>query len=414
MHKISKIVIFVISPFDKRDFKRFGIDILRSNGFEVFVYDFSPIVYPRLYKVGVLEPSEYEKHFCFFNKCDAIMAIRKIKTDSFVIFQINYQKDSFWIFKTFSKNNVPYLTIFSGSIPSYYRLEDTYTNGILEDTKHFLNSFFRKISRLSIKKIKNIIYRNYFASYLGVRATDLILVAGAETLNIYRKIIIIGEKTEVLHAPSNDYNIFIENGCPKFNKEAKAVYLDPGITNIRGDDLTLEEDDVLNIPEHPGGVNKEKQCSNLRTFFNKVEEETECIVNIAAHPGYDGCSYPEEFGKRLTIVNKTMEMVGRSTFIMAHSSTAVCFAVIFRKPIIFLTLNPEEELVREKDHGIEQMASWFGKIPIDIDHLIDVDWDKELKINEDLYLNYKNSFLLAKGTEEINSWQIVANRLKLM
>ena len=60
------------------------------------------------------------------------------------------------------------------------------------------------------------------------------------------------------------------------------------------------------------------------------------------------------------------------------------------------------------------MASWFGKIPIDIDHLIDVDWDKELKINEDLYHNYKNSFLLAKGTEEINSWQIVANRLKLM
>jgi hypothetical protein len=58
MHKIIKIVFFVASPFDKRDFKRFGIDLLRSNGFEVFVYDLSPIVFPKLYEVGVSEPSE--------------------------------------------------------------------------------------------------------------------------------------------------------------------------------------------------------------------------------------------------------------------------------------------------------------------------------------------------------------------
>ena len=68
MHKISKIVFFVASPFDKRDFKRFDIDILRSNGFEVFVYDFSPILNPRLHEVGVSEQSVYEKHFCFVNK----------------------------------------------------------------------------------------------------------------------------------------------------------------------------------------------------------------------------------------------------------------------------------------------------------------------------------------------------------
>ncbi|SVE26636.1 uncharacterized protein METZ01_LOCUS479490, partial [marine metagenome] len=200
---------------------------------------------------------------------------------------------------------------------------------------------------------------------------------------------------------------------------ANAVYLDLGILNFNGDDLTLEQDLDYNIATHLGGRNREKQCSNLRNFFNKVEKETECIVNIAAHPGYDGSSYPEEFGKRLTIVDKTMEMVGRSNFVMNHCSTAVSFAVIFRKPIIFLTLNPDEELVGfhfERDYNsIENMASWFGKVPINIeDYPIDLDWEKELKINEDLYLNYKNSFLIAKGTEEINSWQIVANRLKLM
>ena len=129
---------------------------------------------------------------------------------------------------------------------------------------------------------------------------------------------------------------------------------------------------------HIGGINREKQCSNLRNFFNKVEKETGCIVNIAAHPGYDGSSYPDEFGKRLTIVDKTMEMVGRSNFVMTHCSTALGFAVFLRKPIIFLTLNPDEELVVEKDPSIEHMASWFGKVPINIeDYPIDIDWEKE-------------------------------------
>ena len=205
---------------------------------------------------------------------------------------------------------------------------------------------------------------------------------------------------------------------PKSRNEANpanAVYLDMGILNFNGDYITLEQDSDINIATHIGGINRAKQCSNLRNFFNKVEKETGCIVNIAAHPGYDGSSYPDEFGKRLTIVDKTMEMVGRSNFVITHCSTALGFAVFLRKPIIFLTLNPDEELVGEKDPSIEHMASWFGKVPINIeDYPIDLDWEKELKINEDLYINYKNSFLITKGTEEINSWQIVANRLKLM
>ena len=204
---------------------------------------------------------------------------------------------------------------------------------------------------------------------------------------------------------------------PKSRNEANsanAVYLDMGILNLNNDDLTLEQDSDINIATHIGGINRAKQCSNLRNFFNKVETETGCIVNIAAHPGYDGSSYPDEFGKRLAIVDKTIEMISRSNFVMIHCSTAVSFAVIFRKPIIFLTLNQDEELVREQNPEIEHMASWFGKIPINIEHPIDLDWDKELKINDDLYLNYKNSFLITKGTEEINSWQIVANRIKQM
>ena len=205
MQKISKIVLFVASPFNERDFKRFGIDILRSNGFEVVVYDFSPLVYPKLYEVGVSDPIEYQKHFCFVNKSDAIKAIRELGSDTFVIYHMFYNKTTFWIYKTFSKANVPYMTVLACAIPQS-RLEDT-------DINHFLNNFLKKVSRLSIKKIKNIQYRSYFSRYLGIRAANLVVAAGAEAVNNYGKTCLFGEKTEILYTPSFDYNIFLEMRC---------------------------------------------------------------------------------------------------------------------------------------------------------------------------------------------------------
>jgi hypothetical protein len=406
MRKINKIVLFVTSPFSERDFKRFGIDILRSNGFEVFVYDFSPLVYPKLYDAGVSDPIEYKNHYIFVNKFDAIKTIRELGTDVVSIFHMFYGRESFWIYKTFSKTNVPYINVLACAIPQSRR-KDPYLHSRREnsDTKHFLNDLFKKVSRLSIRKIQKIPYRGCFARYFGIRPANLVVAAGAEALNNYRKIIYIGEKTEILYTPSFDYNIFLEMSCPIIDNKANVVYLDPGLINRRGDNLATGVD---------YGVNGEKQLSNLRDFFNKVEKETGCNVTIAAHPGYDGCCYPDEFGKRLTIVGKTADMISRSNFVMTHSSTAIAFAIAFGKPIIFLTLNPDEEQVAKKDASIEQMASWCGKAPINIDHLTNVEWEKELKINHDLYLNYKNSFLIAKGTEEINSWQIVSNRMKLM
>ena len=397
MHKIRKIVLFVASPFNERDFKRFGVDILRSNGFEVLVYDFSLLVYPKLYELGVLDPADYEKHSCFVNKCDAIKAILEIDTDAFICLFFFYNKRTFWIYKTISKTNVPYMDVLQGAIPQF-GLENT-------GTIHFLKHFFNKVSRLSIKNIKNIPYRIYFARYLGIRAANLVVAAGTESLNTYRKLILFGGKTEVLYTPSADYNIFLEMGGTNVSNEAKAIYIDAWATgSLRGDRTSLGEEIVINL---------EKYQSSLRNFFNKVEKETGCIVNIAAHPGYDGCRYPDMFGKRLTIVDNTAEMISRSSFVLANGSTAVSFAILFGKPIIFLT--SDDELARFKKLKFkEAIGPWLGKTPINIDYPNDLDWDKELKINEDVYRNYKHSFLIANGTEEINSWQIVANRLKQM
>ena len=45
---VKKIIFFCFAPFIKQHYKRFGAEVLESNGFEVRFYDFSPIVFPDL------------------------------------------------------------------------------------------------------------------------------------------------------------------------------------------------------------------------------------------------------------------------------------------------------------------------------------------------------------------------------
>ena len=47
---VKKIIFFCFAPFIKQHYKRFGAEVLKSNGFEVRFYDFSPIVLPNLHK----------------------------------------------------------------------------------------------------------------------------------------------------------------------------------------------------------------------------------------------------------------------------------------------------------------------------------------------------------------------------
>jgi len=59
--KITEIIFFIESPFNRRDYERFGIDLLKENGFQVRVWDFTPILYPEVYKrVKVPDPIDFQ------------------------------------------------------------------------------------------------------------------------------------------------------------------------------------------------------------------------------------------------------------------------------------------------------------------------------------------------------------------
>ena len=103
-------------------------------------------------------------------------------------------------------------------------------------------------------------------------------------------------------------------------------------------------------------------------------------------------------------------MIRESEFVIAHSSTSPNFAVLFGKPVIFVTTNKLEQSSQEP--FITEMASWFGKQPINIDSPTEIDWDKELTVDKEAYSKYKNSYIKKNGSEELPFWQVVSNKIR--
>jgi hypothetical protein len=72
----------------------------------------------------------------------------------------------------------------------------------------------------------------------------------------------------------------------------------------------------------------------LNEFFGKVETESGLPVVIAAHP--KGVYETNRFGGRALQSGATNSLVEHATLVLAHASTAISFAVIFRKPVWLL------------------------------------------------------------------------------
>jgi len=94
-----------------------------------------------------------------------------------------------------------------------------------------------------------------------------------------------------------------------------------------------------------------------------------------------------------------------------HQSTAINYAVLYNKPIVFITSKTINENLIE-DPSPDWLAKYFGTAPVYIDEHYDLDWSPCLKTNESAYRRYRNDFIKREDTFERPRWQIVADCIK--
>jgi len=336
--KIKKVIYFVYAPFCQRDYKRFGIEIMNNNGFLVEVWDFTPIIYPEAYQVvkpiDSIDISKHSYYKIYLRKIEAKQAIANLKKDTIIIsIMPGYTFKTYFIYKELSKTNISYCFLCSNSIPTYTKIKEL-SSGI---NKCNIDYFYSKFNSINLQRINKFIFRNISRYYLPIQFSEFIFSGGSQSIlnyNIPRSV-----DTKIIWCHTLDYDLYLDNIKVGFKKKLKSekyvVFID-GYVPFHPDYFFRN----VKPPTTP-----EIYYSILCNFFAYVEEKTGLKVIIAAHPRSKYEEHPDYFGNREIIRGETRDLIRGCEFVLTHYSTSLNFAILYKKPVIFITTNDLERSI---------------------------------------------------------------------
>lgn len=384
---VKSVIIIIESPLNKRDFQRFGIEIMRENGFNAEVWDISHVLYPGL----DLTPRDlftFSGLRIFKDKQEVMDSILGLDTMAMVLLGLDYRYlRFFWIYQAISKSRAQYSVIQQYSPAAYCGSRESLVS-------RFSRLFIGRSVRTCFIHVRDKLFSVIPPRFLGIKPPVYWFAGTDRALEFYS--FPKGHATKVVYIHSFDYDLFLEKGIDNTRKfPANAVFLDSY--------LPFHEDDKMVGVSH--GVTATRYYPSLCRFFDYAEKKCNIPVDIAVHPRSFYEKHPDYFGKRTLRIGQTIECVKDAKFVIAHDSTAVNFAVIYNKPVVFIVT---QEMIRNYSAAmVYMMASWFGKLPINIDQPLDVNWVEELSVNKERYEEFKNFFIKKRGTPEVNSWKII-------
>lgn len=389
MDSMTKIVILTEVGFSQRDYFRWGIKKIQKI-FDVKVLDFTKISYPQFFEIHkekIYESRNYHE----INE----IKVAKILIDNFkpaFVFDnmTPHSYNSKQIREFLKKRKIKTVHIQSGLVPSIKR------------------KFYEKLHRIFflilrprffLLKIMKI-FKNRLSGQDKEKNCEIILISGLKGLNK------INKNKEIIYSHSYDYEFYLDYkknlNSNNFSKKNFIVFLDQY------------------LPSHPGAImrgekpkaTKQNYYPAINNFFYFLENKFNKKIIIASHPRAD-YSMKNPFQNREIIKNKTIELVNNADIVLAHTSTSISFAVLFKKPIIFLTSN---EIIKSyDDFRIHSLARELNSVLINIDKFEsspeNIDLNEISKINNKNYTDYKRNYIKHPYSENISMWDNIANIL---
>ena len=386
--EIKKVVYIVESFFSKRDYERYGLDLIKENGLQAQVWDFTPFLYPKLHaEVKIKDPVAFEGLKVFSSRKDALNAISRLDKDAFIVNCLFYDARTVSIFRAISKTGLRYGMFVANAIPP-------------ARMRSGLGDVLKRLRRITFKKIRNRIFFSVPFYLRGIRPATFLLTGGKRSKSVFTYYP-IDKTTHTVWMHALDYDIYLNlKAADAGTGQKTGVFLD--------EDVCFHPE-YIQRAEAPYST-ADEYFKLLRGLFDSLERRHGIKIVIAAHPRSRYEDYGDFFGGRAVIKWNTAELVKRSLFVMAHSSTSVNFAALFKKPVVFVTT---DDLNRSPQGTlINVMASYFNKTPINLNSGIDIDLDRELKLDENAYARYKEDYIKVPSSPDKPAWQIFVDSLR--
>ena len=334
------------------------------------------------------------------------LRIKSAEEDYYILNELNYRSPgqllcNVIITLLLRKNRVKVIQLCNGGHPYWYKFSDEVKK---ESKRSTLNKIYILFSTNKIKfSIKAIL--EYGIAKLGKLlppSTTHILVAGSQSQSIADG----GEHAIVrLFGHTQDYSnaLSAQNYLNSSNTFASSdvIYLDQAWPAFPIDTHTLSLNTLTSDIWYPA----------LNHFFKLIESTEAVTTKIAGHYKTKHNFKEPLFDCREVFYGETRNLISKCKFVVACYSTSISYAIIYRKPIVFIysdqyLLNPI--LIRH----IFGLAEMLGCKPINIDHFTGEISDY-LNIDESKYDNYERIVLSSKITQRPNFQVILEDVMKI-
>ncbi|PIR26645.1 MAG: hypothetical protein COV43_00695 [Deltaproteobacteria bacterium CG11_big_fil_rev_8_21_14_0_20_42_23] len=386
---MKKIVYLVEQPLDERNYGRFGIQTWIDKKWDVEIWDFTPWVHPRVWQDFIQSGRKLKKFSGYF----PVASKKELKQRLFSSKEFKYFIDLtgenyrlLWTKILLTQKGVTRVVCATGSIPEPVcekkslipRLKKVFATGTINSIKWMANLFFRKLVAPFMRP-------------------GLMVVSGEKSVPS------VHNAHNILKAHNLDYDIYLKLKSLKDTSiEGYAVFIDQN--------YCFHSDFIFE--GRPSCVTPKKYFPAVCDCLRKISNDLGVDFCIAAHPRSTYESGVLDYFEGIPIkYGRTAELLRDCKFVVCHDSTAIQLAVLFGKPLIFLTTG--ELAASFEGQSIVAFASEFGKSAINVERdLHNVDWKKELDIDLEKYAEYKKKYIKTDGSPELPFWEIVADHIE--
>ena len=376
---MSKVVFCSCIPLSETILKLFPLDFLAARGIPVEYWDLSAPFGYALAGKEIARP--FVRRFADWGALKAALLAPEA-AETFLVTDIPFEPRFFRLYRLFGRTRAKLGAVISGVLPLP---EESGLRRLRRGARYLLEP--QKISHILLKRAQIALKR-----LGGVRGFDVVFAAGDAARE---------EAGRARVVPINhwDYDSWLETRASdaRLVDGRYAVYLDQfaaGHPDFKFVGIKTLIDPV-------------RYHALLNAFFYRLEKEHGLTVVVAAHPKSD---YPvNPFGGRRILRASTRPLVRHCEFALATHSTALGYAVLDRKPLIFFTT--DDIAARYRSLRLDEFPAHFARVLgrhcVALDRVSRDDLRVD-PVNETLYDGYKYRYLVSRETEGRLSGEAVA------
>jgi len=392
MIKNQKIILLLFPyVFTNFHWKKYELDLLEKNyDVKIIIHQLINFISPNFKKSFKAKSIKSAHNYNSFNKW--LLDFNKFKNKNILIYSFLESENfySFLINFIIGKSLIPILKYNYTDVPE--------TKSTIYEKLFFnlnnINFFYFNIKKIFYNKLSRI---------LNIKNYDYLLTSK----NYYNnnKYFLKEKKIESFIGTALDYSNFLVTNKSKvkncYPRKSYVVFLEaPGPFHCG--------DEVFFGYKYP--LSKDNWSYSLNKFFKFIELNYKLRVIIAPHPKVTHHNGSKFYHNREISKYSTDLLIKNCEFVISRVSTAISYAIIYKKPIVTICTN---ELIQNERY-MNSLIN-FGKIlgisPLNIDKDFNKnEFDKKIYINDKKYNFYLHKYL-NDNKNKIPNYEIIGKIL---